>query len=60
MTQIQSQVADSNAVSIFAKTIYREIRASGYSGEDVMTLAGELISLLTRDVKGEVKRPVAG
>ena len=58
MTLSQSTASDQKAVSIFAKSIYRELRASGYSGEDVMQLAGELLSLLTRDVKSEVCRPV--
>ena len=54
----QSISTDQKAVSIFAKSIYRELRASGYSGEDVMQLAGELLSLLTRDVRTEGCRPL--
>lgn len=57
MIQSQTSTSDSKAVAIYAKTIYRELRESGYSGEDVMKLAGELLSLLTRDVKGDVARP---
>lgn len=57
MIQTQSSASDSKAVAIYAKTIYRELRESGYSGEDVMKLAGELLSLLTRDVRTEVTRP---
>ncbi|HEY5961809.1 MAG TPA: hypothetical protein VIV60_34860 [Polyangiaceae bacterium] len=60
MIQTQSVPADQKAVSIFAKSIYRELRASGYSGEDVVQLAGELLSLLTRDVKSEGARPAVG
>lgn len=58
--QIQTSSSDQKAVTIFAKSIYRELRASGYSGEDVMQLAGELLSLLTRDVQGEGSRPAIG
>ena len=60
MMQTQTNSADQKAVSIFAKSIYRELRASGYSGEDVMLLAGELLSLLTRDVQTEGSRPAIG
>jgi hypothetical protein len=58
--QTQTIQADQKAVSIFAKSIYRELRASGYSGEDVMQLAGELLSLLTHDVRSESSRPAIG
>ncbi len=36
---------------ILAKNIYREFRASGFSERDVMALAGELLSLVTTDVR---------
>jgi hypothetical protein len=35
-----------------AKTIYRELRASGYVDGDVMSLAGELLGLVASEVKG--------
>jgi hypothetical protein len=60
MIQSPSVTTDQKAVAIFAKSIYRELRSSGYSGEDVMQLAGELLSLLTRDVQGQVSRPAVG
>ena len=44
---------DQRSVSIFAKSIYRELRTSGFSESDVMALAGELLALLTRDVKNQ-------
>jgi hypothetical protein len=58
--QTQTNMAEQKAVSIFAKSIYRELKAGGYSGEDVMQLAGELLSLLTRDVQSSGPRPAAG
>lgn len=58
--QTQTNIAEQKAVSIFAKSIYRELKAGGYSGEDVMQLAGELLSLLTRDVQSSGPRPAAG
>jgi hypothetical protein len=42
---------DQRSVSIFAKSIYRELRTSGFSESDVMALAGELLALLTIDVR---------
>ena len=38
---------------ILAKTIYRELRGSGFSERDVMALAGELLSLVTTEVRGQ-------
>ncbi|MBX3126710.1 MAG: hypothetical protein KF718_08325 [Polyangiaceae bacterium] len=49
--------ADPRAVQILAKTIYRELRASGFSEEDVMQLAGELLSRVADDVRGSVRPP---
>jgi hypothetical protein len=45
--------ADPRAVEILAKNIYREFRASGFSERDVLALAGELLSLVTRDVRAQ-------
>ena len=42
---------DPRALRILAKTIYRELRQGGLAEEDVMSLAGELLSLVTCDVK---------
>lgn len=43
---------DSRAVAILAKTIYRELRASGYAEKDVMALAGELLGIVVHEVRG--------
>lgn len=45
--------ADPRAVEILAKNIYREFRASGFSERDVLALAGELLGLVTHDVRAE-------
>ena len=44
---------DPRAVRILAKSIYRELRTSGFSERDLMALAGELLSLVTSDVRGK-------
>ena len=51
-----SPKADPRAVQILAKNIYREFRASGFSERDVLSLAGELLGLVTSDVKNEQAR----
>jgi hypothetical protein len=49
-------------IAILAKTIYRELRGSGFQARDVMALAGELLSLVTSDVResGRASRAVTG
>jgi hypothetical protein len=44
--------SDPKALAILAKTIYRELRASGYAERDVMALAGELLGMVATEVKG--------
>ena len=49
---------DARALSILAKTIYRELRTSGFEARDVIALAGELLGQVASDVKsaaGEVQ-----
>lgn len=43
---------DPRALAILAKTIYRELRASGYAEKDVVALAGELLGMVTSEVQG--------
>jgi hypothetical protein len=47
-----SDARDPRALAILAKTIYRELRASGYAERDVMAFAGELLSIVASEVKG--------
>lgn len=42
---------DPRALAILAKTIYRELRASGYAERDVMALATELLGMVANEVK---------
>lgn len=43
---------DPRALSILAKTIYRELRGSGYTEKDVVALAGDLLGMVTTEMKG--------
>jgi hypothetical protein len=47
---------DPRAARILAKSIYRELRATGFSERDVLALAGELLALVTSDVKSRNPR----
>lgn len=42
---------DSRSLPILAKSIYRELRAGGLSENDVLSIAGEILSLVTADVR---------
>ena len=44
---------DPRALAILAKTIYRELRGSGYTTRDVVALAGELVGMVATDVRGK-------
>lgn len=48
---------DPRALAILAKTIYRELRSSGYAEKDVISLAGELLGVVTSEVKGRRENP---
>jgi hypothetical protein len=48
---------DPRALAILAKTIYRELRSSGYGEKDVMALAGELLGMVANEVQ-ERRSPV--
>ncbi|MCC6214465.1 MAG: hypothetical protein IT376_06325 [Polyangiaceae bacterium] len=39
------------AASIVARSIYRELRATGFAERDVMELASELLALVTADMR---------
>jgi hypothetical protein len=42
---------DSRAVGILAKTIFRELRSSGYEEADVMALATELLGIVASEMR---------
>jgi hypothetical protein len=50
-TRANGQAArDRRALAILAKTIYRELRSSGFEARDVIALAGELLGQVTSEV----------
>ncbi len=50
---------DPRAVSILAKSMYRDLRSSGYEEQDVMMLASELLGAVAAEVKGRRGAPKA-
>jgi hypothetical protein len=44
---------DPRTVEVLARDVYRELRRGGFSERDVLALAGELLSLITHEVRGE-------
>jgi hypothetical protein len=51
---------DPRALAILAKTIYRELRGSGFETRDVIALAGELLSQVTSEVRSAGETPSGG
>ncbi|MBN2193247.1 MAG: hypothetical protein JW751_10565 [Polyangiaceae bacterium] len=48
---------DPRTLRILAKSIYRELRENGLGEREVMALAGELLELVTSDVRGQGTPP---
>jgi hypothetical protein len=44
---------DARTLAILAKTIYRELRNSGYEARDVIAVAGELLAQVTTEVSAK-------
>ncbi len=56
---VKSTAHDPRALTILAKTIYRELRAEGYAANEVMTLASELLELVASEVKDRRDAPAS-
>jgi len=48
---------DPRTLAILAKTIYRELRSSGFEARHVIALAGELLAQVAREVRVRSLRP---
>src|SRR3954470_7668394 len=49
--QSQGRGEREKAIKILAKSIYRELRASGYDTREIVALSSELIGLITTEIK---------
>lgn len=47
----QSRGEREKAVKILAKSIYRELRTSGYDTREIVALSSELIGLITTEIR---------
>ena len=54
---IASTAHDPRALTILAKTIYRELRGEGFAASEVMSLASELLELVASEVKDRRDAP---
>jgi hypothetical protein len=52
-TPVSREPADSRALSILAKTLYRQLRTEGYSAQDLVTLSSELIAQISTELRDE-------
>lgn len=46
-------VRDPRAVKIMAKSVYRELKASGHSRGDIVSFTNALLELVTSDLRGQ-------
>ncbi len=45
-------MVDNKGTKILAKSLFKELRGSGYSTNQILNLSTELIDLVTQDLKG--------
>jgi len=48
---------DTRGTQILAKSLFKELRGSGYSPNQILSLSTELIDLVTQDIKDRTARP---
>jgi hypothetical protein len=51
LTNLHTAQADSKAVKILAKSIFKDMKAQGYESKQVVSLATELIALVTSELQ---------
>ncbi len=53
--QTVAQPNRERALKILSKSIYKELRQNGYEPKQIVALATELVSLVTSDIKTDIK-----
>ena len=48
---------DSRGTQILAKSLFKELRGSGYTPNQILSLSTELIDLVTKDIKDRSSLP---
>lgn len=51
---------DAKGTKILAKSLFKELRASGYTANQILGLSTELIDLVTRDLRAQGEARPAG
>ncbi len=46
------------ALRILSKSIYRELRQNGYEPKQIVTLATELVGLVTLDIREDIREDI--
>jgi hypothetical protein len=47
------------ALKILAKSIFKELRSNGYEARELVSLSTEILSLITTEIKPEIKEDTA-
>jgi len=53
MSQTASATQQHRALKILAKSVYRELKSSGYTRSDIVAFTTELLDLVTSELKQE-------
>jgi hypothetical protein len=53
MTQPSTTAAEPRALRIFAKSVFRDLKRTGYSRSDIVAFATEMLSLVSSDLRGQ-------
>jgi len=51
MTTAQSTASEPRALRILAKSVFRELKTSGYDRSDIVAFATEMLSLVSSDIR---------
>jgi len=51
---------DAKGTRILAKSLFKELRASGYTANQVLSLSTELIDLVTQDLRAQGDQSTSG
>jgi hypothetical protein len=52
-TPMLAPMLDAKGTKILAKSLFKELRASGYTANQILGLSTELIDLVTRDLRAQ-------
>lgn len=52
-THTTNNTAEPRALRILAKSVFRELKTTGYSRSDIVSFATEMLSLVSSDIRGE-------